>query len=211
MTDTQQLGPTWKSPRAWAVLLVVLVAGLAVDLWSKYAAFERIADVPVEIRRDDVMRTEQLGRLIPPHDPVVVIPSVLEFTLVLNPGAVFGLGAGKRLLFIGFTLVAIVMGLWMFAKWTTSRDWLAHASLGLLLSGGLGNLYDRVKFACVRDFIHPLPGVRVAGREIWPYVSNVADAFLIVGIIGLMWHLWRSDVEEKKAKSAATKSAASKP
>ncbi|MEO1718378.1 MAG: hypothetical protein AAFR76_14860, partial [Planctomycetota bacterium] len=66
MTEAQQLGPTWKSPRAWAVLLVVLVAGLAVDLWSKYAAFERIADVPVEIRRDDVMRTEQLGRLIPP-------------------------------------------------------------------------------------------------------------------------------------------------
>lgn len=206
MTDTQQTGspepPPWRSARAWTVLLTVLVAGLVIDLWSKYAAFEHIADVPVEVRRDEVMATEQLGRLIPPHDPVVVIPSVLEFTLVLNPGAVFGLGAGKRMLFIVFTGIAVVMGLWMFAKWTTRRDWLAHASLGLLLSGGLGNLYDRVKFACVRDFIHPLPGVRVAGREIWPYVSNIADAFLIVGIIGLMWHLWRADAGDKQAPAA---------
>lgn len=195
--------PTWRCPRAWAVLLTVLLLGLAADLWSKYAAFERIADIPVEIHRDDVMRTEHLGRLIPPHDPVVVIPNLLEFTLVLNPGAVFGLGAGKRLLFIGFTLAAVVMGLWMFAKWTSSRDWLAHASLGLLLSGGLGNLYDRVKFACVRDFIHPLPRVEIAGREIWPYVSNVADAFLIVGIAGLLWHLWRTDVQEKRLQAGS--------
>ncbi len=203
MTDSPQVGPSWKSPRAWAVLLAVLVSGLVADLWSKYAAFEHIAGVPVEVRRDEVMRTEQLGRLIPPHNPVVVVPSVLEFTLVLNPGAVFGLGAGRRSLFIGFTLAAVAMGLWMFARWTTRRDWLAHASLGLLLSGGLGNLYDRVKFACVRDFIHPLPGVRVAGREIWPYVSNVADASLIVGIVGLMWHLWRSDADQKHGKAPA--------
>lgn len=191
---------TLRSPRAWAVLLSVLIAGLAFDLWSKYAAFEHIADRPVEVVRSEVMQTERLGTLIPRHDPVVVIPSVLEFTLVLNPGAVFGLGAGKRTLFIVFTLAAVVMGMWMFARWTTRKDWLAHASLGLLLSGGIGNLYDRLKYACVRDFIHPLPGVRVAGREIWPYVSNVADALLIIGIVGLMWHLWKS--EHPPAKDA---------
>ncbi|MEL6497577.1 MAG: signal peptidase II [Planctomycetota bacterium] len=202
MSTSPVAGPTRTSVRSWSVLLGVLLAGLVADLWSKSAAFERVADVPVEVRREQVMRTEQLGRLIPPHEPVIVVPNILEFTLVLNPGAVFGLGAGKRLLFIGFTLVAVVMGLWMFLTWTTRRDWLAHASLGLLLSGGLGNLYDRVKFACVRDFIHPLPGVRIAGREIWPYVSNVADAFLIVGIIGLMWHLWRSDSGPPSAEAA---------
>ncbi len=191
-------GPsTWRSPKAWAVLTTVFTLGLVADLWSKYAAFEHIADRPVEVVREQVIQTENLGTLIPRHEPVVVMPSVLEFTLVLNPGAVFGLGAGKRTLFIAFTLGAVVMGLWMFAKWTTQRDWLAHASLGLLLSGGIGNLYDRLRYACVRDFIHPLPGVRVAGREIWPYVSNVADALLIIGIIGLMWHLWRSDTHTK--------------
>jgi lipoprotein signal peptidase len=56
-------------------------------------------------------------------------------------------------------------------------------------------LYDRLVYACVRDFIHPLPGVMYpfawpasfAGKEVWPYVSNVADALLIVGVVMLAW------------------------
>ena len=182
---------------AWVVLLAVLIAGLAVDLATKYLAFEHIADHPVSFTRQDVLDAANLNLLIPRHEPVTVIPSVLEFTLVLNPGAVFGIGAGKRWLFIGFTGTALVLGLWMFAKWTTSRDRLAHASLGLLLSGGLGNLYDRLVYACVRDFIHPLPGVAIGSWEVWPYVSNVADAFLIVGVLGLMWHLWKAEPIER--------------
>lgn len=180
-----------RSVQAWTILLVSLAVGLIADLATKYLAFERIAPAPVSIVRSEVLTSDNLQALIPQHEPVVVVPSVLEFTLVLNPGAVFGLGAGKRWLFIAFTVVAVVMGLWMFLKWTRARDWLAHVCLGLVLSGGLGNLYDRLVYGCVRDFIHPLPGVRAFGYEVWPYVSNVADAFLIVGIAGLFWYLWR--------------------
>ena len=140
------------------------------------------------------MRTERLNALLPSHDPVEVIPGILNFTLVLNPGAVFGIGAGKRWIFVGFTLVAIAFAGWMFARWTTARDRWTHAALGLLVAGGLGNLYDRVLYACVRDFIHPLPGVKLpfgitwpnGSDEVWPYVSNVADAFLIAAIAMLL-------------------------
>ncbi|MEM8757458.1 MAG: signal peptidase II [Planctomycetota bacterium] len=193
-----------RSPRAWAVLLSVLVLGLVADLATKYAAFAMVAEQPVAVERDAVIAADNINRLIPRHEPVVVVPSVLEFTLVLNPGAVFGIGAGKRWLFVAFTIVSIGLGLWMFARWTRARDLVAHASLGLLLSGGLGNLYDRLRYACVRDFIHPLPGVRIGSWEVWPYVSNVADAFLIIGIVGLMWHLWMTptdDVHEQQGDS----------
>jgi signal peptidase II len=89
--------------------------------------------------------------------------------------------------------------MWMFAKWTRSRDTLAHASIGLLLGGGLGNLYDRLALGCVRDFLHPLPGLRWPGGwkpfggdgQIWPYVSNVADLLLLIGIGLLLIFLWR--------------------
>jgi len=183
--------------------LVVLVLGLVADLASKEIAFRTIADEPVKITREDVLASPDPNReLIPRHRPVTVVPKVLDFTLVLNQGAVFGMGAGKRWLFIMFTVGAIGLGLWMFGAWTRHRDWVAHVSLGLLLSGGLGNLYDRLQFACVRDFIHPLPAVTIGSWEVWPYVSNVADALLIIGIVGLMWHLWRADqprqVEEKE-------------
>lgn len=128
------------------------------------------------------------------HSPVVVIPDLLNFTLVLNPGAVFGMGAGKRWFFIAFTFVAVTAAIWVFATWTSARSRLAHVAVGLLLSGGLGNLYDRIRYGCVRDFIHPLPGVPLpfgwewpwGGREVWPYVSNVADLWLILGMLILI-------------------------
>jgi signal peptidase II len=191
--------PASSSKRAWSILIITTVVGLIADLWTKALAFERVAGFPVVVDREQVMRVPDLGVLIPPHEPVTIASSVLEFTLVLNPGAVFGIGAGKRWFFVIFTVIACVVALTLFIKWTRSRDWVAHAGFGLIISGGLGNLYDRVLFACVRDFIHPLPGVQLpfgiswpgGNTEIWPYVSNVADAFLIVGIFMLMFHAWR--------------------
>ena len=193
-----------RSRRSWAVLLIVLVLGLVADLWSKDLAFKHVGEQPVVVSRDDVLRASDPRNLVPAYRPVVVVPNVLNFTLVLNQGAVFGMGAGKRWLFVTFTAGAIVLGIWMFAAWTTRKDWIAHVSLGLLLSGGLGNLYDRLVYACVRDFIHPLPGVEIRGWEVWPYVSNVADALLIIGIVGLMWHLWRSEPDKPAADAEPT-------
>jgi signal peptidase II len=200
------------SPRAWFVLMVVTGLGVATDLSSKWLAFARIAGAPVHIDREAVMRageqSRSLSAFIPPHDPVVVIPKLLNFTLVLNPGAVFGIGAGKRWFFVAFTLGALVLAVWMFGAWTRARDGAAHVAIALLLAGGLGNLYDRLAYACVRDFIHPLPGMDLpfgwrmpftGSREIWPYVSNLADLWLLVGIGMLMWFLWRGGAHRPTA------------
>jgi signal peptidase II len=182
----------------------VTVLGVGIDLASKAIAFSTIAGPPVHVDRERVLEASEHGRslssLIPPHEPVVVIPKLLNFTLVLNPGAVFGIGAGKRWFFVAFTVGALGLAVWMFGAWTRARDRWAHIAIALLLAGGLGNLYDRLRYACVRDFIHPLPGVDLpfgwrvpitGGREVWPYVSNVADLWLLIGIGMLMWFLWR--------------------
>ena len=204
--------PPWRSLRAWGVFLSTILIGFAVDVWSKYYAFANIADGPVVFTREEaVANTRQLGLLIPFHEPVVAIPGVLEFTLVLNPGAVFGIGAGQRVFFIVATFVAMVFGLVIFAFSTRRKDWTAHTALGLLLAGGLGNLYDRVFYGCVRDFIHPLPRLNLpmgwswpwGGREVWPYVSNVADLFLLIGIGVLLVHAWRHELKQHRAAKAA--------
>lgn len=194
--------PASRCTRAWVFLLIATAVSLAADLVTKSIAFQSVAGSPVIVRREDVLAGGQLGRLIPAHEPVVVIAQLLEFKLVLNPGAVFGIGAGKRVVFIAFTGAALAFGLWMFARWTRAKDRWAHVGVALLLAGGLGNLYDRLVFGCVRDFIHPLPGVQIPfglswpGRsgpgstELWPYVSNVADLWLIVGIGLLLIHSW---------------------
>lgn len=199
------------SPKAWATLLITVVLGLVIDLYSKYLAFERVAGRLVVIDREDVLRIMSsgsgnpprglgLGALIPRHEPVQVVPSLLDFTLVLNPGAVFGIGAGQRIFFIAFTGAAVAFALYVFTKWTRPRDRAAHIALGLLVSGGLGNLYDRLVYACVRDFIHPLPGLQFpfglspfGSREVWPWVSNIADLFLLIGIVMLALFLLKRD------------------
>lgn len=172
-----------------------VTVALAADLVTKWLAFARLAPNPVRIDRADVIAlpTSQINTLVPPHEPTVVVPHLLELKLVLNPGAVFGLGAGGRWFFALFTLVAIGFALWMFARWTRAKDRLAHIAIGLIIAGGIGNLYDRLVYACVRDFLHPLYSLQFPnGRPVWPYVSNVADAFLLVGIGVLMIYLWRS-------------------
>jgi signal peptidase II len=179
-------------------------AALAMDLASKSLTFRYLTGAPVVVDRAAVLRASSIdprtvGMLIPPHEPVTVVPHVLDLALVLNPGAVFGVGPGQRWFFVVFTALALVFGVYMFARWTRAGDRSAHAAIGLLLAGGLGNLYDRLVYGCVRDFLHPLPGVMFpfgirplgANGEVWPYVSNVADLFLIIGICLLLVCLWR--------------------
>ncbi|MFG0299382.1 MAG: signal peptidase II [Phycisphaerales bacterium JB047] len=203
-----------RCPRAWTILLLTSAIGLFADLWTKWYAFKHVAGFPVDIERQDVLAVPDLGMLIPHHEPVTFISSVLEFTLVLNPGAVFGIGAGQRWFFIIFTIIACVVAVALFVRWSRAQDWLAHSGFGLIIAGGLGNLYDRLIFACVRDFIHPLPGVQLpfglswpgGNTEVWPYVSNVADAFLIVGIVFLMIHAWRLPDGQQTPDEAPTES-----
>jgi len=191
--------PAGRSKPAWAIFLGATLIGLIADLWTKHAAFAHIADTPVIVSREEVLGASNINQLIPLHDAVVAVPRLLEFTLVLNPGAVFGIGAGKRWFFVVFTLFAVTLATWLFAKKTASKDRWAHFAFAMVVSGGLGNLYDRMRFACVRDFIHPLPNMRLpfglawpsGSNEVWPYVSNVADAFLLVGIGILIVYTWR--------------------
>lgn len=199
-TTPQPGGSPLRSRTAWSVLLVSAAVGLVADLATKWAAFRYLDDAPVVVSREAVLAAHSPMDTLPlPVPRLEVIPSVLDFTLVLNPGAVFGFGAGKRTIFMIFTVLALGFALALFARWTAKRDHLSHAALGLLISGGLGNLYDRLMFACVRDFIHPLPNVNLpfrwswpwGGREIWPYVSNVADLALIIAIGFLIWRTLR--------------------
>ncbi len=204
-------GPrAWRSPSAWVIVLGVLVASLVIDLVSKQLAFATIADAPVVVTREEVLAERSLSRLIPAHNPVEAVPGLLELTLVLNPGAVFGIGAGKRWFFITFTAAALSLAAWAFYKWIGARERSLQIALGLLIGGALGNLYDRLTFACVRDFLHPLPrwqypfGISTpwSGREIWPYVSNLADLWLLVGVAILLVKFWRAGIHVQPSPAA---------
>jgi signal peptidase II len=120
----------------------------------------------------------------------VIIPHVFRLTHVLNTGAAFSLFEGStspatvRNLLIAFSVVAvlIVFGLiWKFGQ-TFS---LMSFSLALILGGALGNLYDRVRFSHVVDFLE----VHIASYH-WPDF-NVADSAICIGACLLLLEMLR--------------------
>lgn len=203
--------PAWMSPRAWGVLLGILVASLALDLWSKAWSFERVAGYPIVLPDRDTVADPSYR--LPFHEGMRVLPgSLLDFHLVLNRGAVFGIGQQQRWLFVCFSVLAVVVGLWIFARWTRERMMLAHVGIALVLAGGLGNLYDRLFVGAVRDFLHMLPrwnlpfGLSWPGgaTEIFPWVFNVADVSLLVGLGLLYLHSRREEKRHAHAKGQST-------
>jgi len=188
------------------LMLAVLAIGLTIDLSSKWFAFENVADVPVRIDRERVLNDPSYR--VPWHDPVPLLPAdLLNARLVWNYGAVFGLGQRKRFFFIAFTVAAVGVGVLLFARWTREHHRLAHVAIGCILAGGLGNLYDRARFGVVRDFLHIFPEARLpfswtwpgsGSPELFPWVFNVADTLLLLGMLLLMVHINR--VESRRQK-----------
>lgn len=176
----------------WMVLLIVVCLGLAVDLASKQAAFAMIGNEPVVLDRAVILADPQWH---PPADAHrTAVPNLLDLHLVLNRGAVFGIGPGQRAFFVVFTLLAVGVGVYAFAFRTRVGDWMAHLAIGCILAGAGGNLFDRIMFGAVRDFLKIFPDVHLplgwswpgGNSEIFPWVFNIADVLLLTGIGLLM-------------------------
>jgi lipoprotein signal peptidase len=188
-TPAEEL-PAWRSAASWGRLVGVFAVGLAVDLWTKYWAFGAVAGYPVELTREKVLDDPSFA--LPHHPRVEALPwDLLDFRLVLNYGAVFGIGQHRRGLFIVFTVLATAAAVLLFARGTRVRMKSSHIAIGLILAGGLGNLYDRMVYGAVRDFLHMLPGWQLpngwrwpgnANSDVFPWVFNVADVLLLAGM-----------------------------
>jgi signal peptidase II len=193
-----------------AIVLFVLAAALllAADLVVKAVAFDRVAGEAVSLVRDEA------GQLapIPPHDAVTIVPKVLALHLTVNQGAVFGLGQGGRWVFIVFSIVASAVLVIVFAR-SRSSSRLMHIALAAVLAGALGNLYDRLAFAVVRDMLLLFPGVKLpfgwrwpdGSDGLYPWIFNVADVCLVLGLIVLMAIMYRHDRRAAKEKAMSDK------
>lgn len=201
--------PAWRSPRAWVVLLLTFAIGLTADLWSKSWAFRTVAGRPIVLVYEDVAGNPDYR--LPHHAGVRAIPgNLLDFRLVLNHGAVFGLGQGRGALFIAFTVVAVAAALYIFGRHTRGQNTLAHVGIALVLAGGMGNMYDRITVGAVRDFLYIFPrrqlpwGLHWPGgsHEWFPWVFNLADMELIAGMLLLMLAIHLSERHARQARTA---------
>ncbi len=106
-----------------------------------------------------------------------------RLTRVHNSGAAFGLFQGQSFLLTIIALVSVAaLLLYVFFfhhKFPFLDNRLGKLALGLVLSGTVGNLIDRIRFGYVTDFIDV---------GIWP-AFNIADSAIVVGIIMLAYSL----------------------
>jgi signal peptidase II len=129
------------------------------------AALVFIAD---RVTKDLVTATVPFGT------EVAAIDHLVWITNIHNSGAAFGLAPAFAIVFL-LASFGVACGLIIYVF--THRDSVpADLVLGLVLGGTVGNLFDRVMFGTVTDFV---------AVHFWP-VFNVADSAVSTGVVLLL-------------------------
>lgn len=162
---------------------------------SKRRAFVALILSVVLLAADQVTKYYVL-RDLKPVGAVPVIPHFMEFSYVENRGAAFGLFQNSMWLvgiFSVIAFVALVLSLFLYKN----HSFFSYSAVTLILSGGIGNLIDRLRFGYVVDFIHVL---------FFDYIFNFADCCVTVGAVLLVCHAILLTYWEKKNGAKAGES-----
>ena len=125
---------------------------------------------------------------------------LVPLTLAFNKGAAFGMRIGddSRWFFIPVTIVALIL-LGILYRQAEERDFLRITAISLVVSGAIGNLYDRVRWdRGVVDFLGPVD----LGLSDFP-IFNVADMAITCGAILLAISFWIEEQQERAVASAS--------
>jgi signal peptidase II len=131
-----------------------------------------------------------VAQQLPNGQTFTVIPGVFRISDVHNTGAAFSMFAENaspatvRNILIAFSVVAVIVlfgMLWRVGRYLTATS----VALALILGGAFGNLYDRIRYHYVIDFLE----VRIIHYH-WPDF-NVADSCIVVGACLLLIEIFR--------------------
>lgn len=170
-------GPNVSKLRSRVGLAALLGITLALDQWTKFLARANFGFPDGE---PDYFKVKY------------IIGEWLQFRLIYNTGAAFGLKPQQLLPFLNPTLfyalistVAIGFLLFLYRKLPREDIW-QKSGITLILSGAFGNLIDRIQFQKVTDFIDVgIPGYPWR----WP-TFNIADSCVCVGVAMILISSW---------------------
>lgn len=125
------------------------------------------------------------------YEQIPIIEDFFYFTSHRNSGAAWGILEGKMLLFYIITTIVTIGIIYYMEKYAKGQKLLA-LSLSFILGGAIGNFIDRLLHKEVVDFLD---------FKIFSYdypIFNLADSFLVVGVIILIIATFLEDNEEVK-------------
>jgi signal peptidase II len=118
----------------------------------------------------------------------VEITSFFSLVHFQNPGAAFSFlsdqGGWQRYFLIAISLLAVLYIPWLINQY--KKNILIVIGLLLILGGAIGNLYDRINYGYVIDFIY----LHFA-EFYWP-AFNVADSAISVGVLLFLYGSFKS-------------------
>ena len=153
------------------ILLVVFI--LFLDRWTKWLIAVRLV----------------LNETVP------VIDGFLNITYVQNTGVAFGIlssisSPAKTIMLSVFTAFAAGVVI-VYSLRSSPRNHLLQVALALILGGALGNLYDRLAYGYVIDFLE-----FYVGSYHWP-AFNVADSAITIGVGLLAIEIIRNETPDR--------------
>ena len=111
-----------------------------------------------------------------------VLPPYLNFRMAWNDGVNFGLfgsdSDAMRYVLIALALmISLVVLYWV----RNAPGWKVPGFAGLVIGGALGNVFDRIQYGAVADFLN-MSCCGIDNR----YSFNIADASIFIGLLGLV-------------------------
>ena len=112
----------------------------------------------------------------------VIIPGIFSLSYRENTGAAFSMFEKLHIsVLVGLNLLVLALFLFLIRPFLRAR--LGRGAAMLVIGGALGNLIDRVFRHHVIDYLD---------FHIWP-VFNLADAFVVAGVLLLVWLIFRDE------------------
>lgn len=129
--------------------------------------------------------------------PIRVIKSVLQINYIENYGMAFGMATGRKVIFIIGSLVIIGIIIKFLFTQLKNLSKIKINFLSIIISGGLGNLLDRIFRGYVVDYIDFTQIINFP-------VFNFADVMIVLGVICFAIVIIKDMINENKEKKKNT-------
>ena len=113
--------------------------------------------------------------------PDIFISKYLNISLIWNEGIAFGLLSFNESNFYNFLTLLIILVIVVIFFMIKNSKGMKKYSLLMVLGGALGNLYDRIVYNAVPDFID------LHYNSFHWFIFNIADIFITLGVICLIY------------------------